>query len=220
MKKIFLASSFSDVANIFASINGDLKDKTVTFIPTASLVETVTFYVNTGRKALVKLGLIVEDLEISTATSDEIKNKLTNNDFIYVTGGNTFFLLQELKRTGADKIIVEEVNSGKIYIGESAGAIVASVDIGYAQKMDSVDKAPALKDYNALGLVDFYTVPHYKSVPFKKVAQSIIDTYEATLNLSPISNKDAIWVQDDKMQIHSQHTSKEEQTEEKKNKKK
>ncbi|WP_252346614.1 Type 1 glutamine amidotransferase-like domain-containing protein, partial [Listeria monocytogenes] len=39
------------------------------------------------------------------------------NDFIYVTGGNTFFLLQELKRTGADKLILEEIAKGKLYIG-------------------------------------------------------------------------------------------------------
>lgn len=201
MKKIFLASSFRDVAAIFASFAGDLKGRTVTFIPTASAVEKVVFYVHSGRKALEKLGLIVEDLEISTAASDEIKDKLKNNDFIYITGGNTFFLLQELKRTGADKIITEEVDSGKLYIGESAGAMVASVDVEYAQKMDSIKKAPALKDYSALGLVNFYTVPHYNSIPFKKAAQSIIDTYGATLNLSPISNKGAIWVQGDKMQI-------------------
>jgi dipeptidase E len=202
MKKIFLVSSFSDVANIFASVTSDFNGKTVTFIPTASVVEKVAFHVHSGRKSLEKLGLIVDELEISTATSDEIKNKLKNNDFIYVAGGNTFYLLQELKRTGADKIIVEEVNSGKLYIGESAGAMVASPDVEYAQKMDSIKEAPFLKDYSSLGLVDFYTVPHYKSVPFKKEAQSIIDTYEATLNLSPISNKAAIWVQDDKMQIH------------------
>ncbi len=201
MIKIFLASSFSDVANIFAGIDSDLKGKSVTFIPTASVVEKVTFYVDSGRKALEKLGLIVDNLEISTATSEEINHKLRNNDFIYVTGGNTFYLLQELKRTGADKIIIDEVNSGKLYIGESAGAIIASADVEYAQKMDSVKKAPFLKEYSALGLVDFYTVPHYNSAPFKKVAQSIIDTYEATLNLKPISNNDAIWVQGNIMQI-------------------
>lgn len=202
MKKLFLASSFSDVINIFESVHGDLKGKTVTFIPTASLVEEFTFYVDSSMKLLENLGLIVDNLEISTAACDEIEYKLKHNDFIYVTGGNTFFLLQELKRTGADKIIVEEVNSGKLYIGESAGAIVASADIEYAQKMDSVEEAPHLKDYSALGLVDFYTVPHYNSMPFEKAAQSIIDSYEATLNLIPISNDGAIWVQGDKIQIH------------------
>jgi peptidase E len=92
MKKLFLASSFKDVANIFADFEKNLNGKTVTFIPTASVVEKVVFYVDAGKKVLEKLGLIIDELEISTATTDEISAKLKGNDFIYVTGGNTFFL--------------------------------------------------------------------------------------------------------------------------------
>ena len=142
MKKLFLASSFKDVANIFADFEKDLKGKTVTFIPTASKVEKVVFYVNSGKKALQKLGLIIDELDISTASNDEINSKLRNNDFIYITDGNTFFLIQELKKTGANKIIIDEINKGKLYIGESAGAIVTSANIEYAKRMDDVKKAP------------------------------------------------------------------------------
>ena len=78
---------------------------------------------------------------------------------IFVEGGNTFFLLQELKRTGADQMLIREVNLGKMYIGESAGAIVACPDIGYSTVMDAPEKAPDLSDYSALSLVDFYAVP-------------------------------------------------------------
>lgn len=54
MKKLFLVSSFKDVVNIFTDFEKDLSGKTVTFIPTASKVEKVIFYVNAGRKALEK----------------------------------------------------------------------------------------------------------------------------------------------------------------------
>lgn len=203
MKKLFLASSFKDVASLFAEFENDLSGKSVTFIPTASVVEKVVFYVNAGKKALEKLGLVVDELEVSTATGDEIRAKLTKNDYIYVTGGNTFFLMQELKRSGADKILVEEVNAGKLYIGESAGAIVTSANIEYIIGMDSVKKAPDLENYEALGLVDFYTVPHYINPPFKKIAQKIIDNYSSRLNLVPISNKDAILVEDNTIRVES-----------------
>ncbi|MEG1075387.1 MAG: Type 1 glutamine amidotransferase-like domain-containing protein [Ruthenibacterium sp.] len=201
MKKMFLASSFKDVADFFAKFESDLKGKTVTFIPTASVVEKVTFYVTAGKKALQKLGITVDVLEISTASMEEIQTKIKNNDFIYLTGGNTFYLLQELKRTGADKLIIEEVNAGKLYIGESAGAIIVSKNIEYAKAMDSVKKAPHLTEYAALGLVDFYPLPHFESAPFKKIVQSIIDTYSSTLNLTPISNHDAILVTDESVRI-------------------
>lgn len=201
MKKIFLASSFKDVAELFVKFENNLHGKTVTFIPTASLVEKVTFYVNAGRKALEKLGLIVDILEISTATSDEIAAKIKGNDFIYVTGGNTFFLLQELKRTGADKLIIEEVAAGKLYIGESAGAMVTTANTEYAKVMDQVAKASDLASFDALGLVDFYPIPHYNNAPFKKIAQKIVDDYSSVLNLSPISNHEAILVENDNVRI-------------------
>ncbi len=31
----------------------------------------------------------------------------------YVSGGNTFYLLQELKRTGADLLLLEQIEHGK-----------------------------------------------------------------------------------------------------------
>jgi dipeptidase E len=208
MKKLFLTSSFQDVADLLPDFEKNLKGKRITFIPTASIVETVNFYVKSGRKALEDMGLLVEELEISTASAEEITLKLKQNDYIYVTGGNTFFLLQEMIRTGTDQLIKEEVNSGKLYIGESAGAIVASADIEYAKGMDSVDEAPDLESFEALGLVDFYPVPHYNNPPFQEATKQIIDTYSSTLKLSPISNQEAILVNHEevkvkKSQLHS-----------------
>lgn len=200
-KKLFLASSFKDVAGILEKVESDLKGKTVTFIPTASKVEKVTFYVSSGKKALEKLGLIVDELDVATATLEEIRLKLQNNDFIYVTGGNSFYLLHELKKSGADKIIIDEVNKGKLYIGESAGAIITSPNIQYIEKMDSVKKALDLSNYNALDLVDFHTVPHHTNAPFKKILENIIADYSGKLNLKPISNKQAIVVSGNDVEV-------------------
>ena len=203
MKKMFLASSFKDVASIFEGFTGKNAGKTVTFIPTANVVEKVDFHVKSGKKALEKMGLMVDELDVSTATSEDITNKLTKNDYIYITGGNTFFLLQELKRSGADKVIIEQVNAGKLYIGESAGAIVVSPNIEYASAMDSTKKAPNLENFDSLGLTGFYTVPHHTNAPFKKAAEKIIEQYSSSLTLHPISNKEAVLVNGDEVEIQS-----------------
>ncbi len=195
MKKLFLSSSFNDVTSLLSGFaNEDIKGKTVTFIPTASLPETVKFYVAAGRKALEKLGLIVEELEITKATHKEISKKLDDNDYIYVSGGNTFFLLQELKKTGTDKILIEQVNSGKLYIGESAGAIIMAPDIEYVKDMDDCKKATTLNTFSSLGLVDFYPLPHHGNFPFKKAVKKIITKYQSDLKLYPISNSQVIMV--------------------------
>ena len=200
MGKLFLASSFSDVASIFEDSIKDCKGKRATFIKTASIVEKVVFYVESGKKALEKMGIIVDELEVSTASAEEISDKLTQNDYIYLTGGNTFFLLQELKRSGTDKIIINQVEAGKLYIGESAGAMIASPNIEYVKAMDSVKKAPELEGFDSLGLVDFYTVPHCTNFPFKKAAEKIIEQY-SNLLLYPISNKDVILVDGDEVRV-------------------
>ena len=194
-RKLFLTSSFKDVAKLFADFTGEeLKGKSVTFIPTASIPESVKFFVSSGRKALEKLGLTVDELELTQATGEEIRNKLEKNDYIYITGGNTFFLLQELKKTGADKIIIEQIEKGKTYIGESAGSIIMSPNIEYVKDMDDCRKAPELSNLSSLHVVDFYPLPHHTNFPFKKAVEKIIAKYGEQLTLYPISNAQAITV--------------------------
>lgn len=202
MKKLFLSSSFKDVAKFFPEFtSNDLTGKTVTFIPTAALHEKMNFYVKSGRKALEQLGLNVDDLELSTAEPSDIVRKLQNNDFIYISGGNTFFLLQELQRTRADKIIAEQIEAGKIYIGESAGSMILSPNIEYVKDMDDYKMAAALDGFRALGVIDFYPLPHQNCFPFQKTVEKIIANYGDTLPLKPITNSQVILVNGSEVRI-------------------
>ena len=160
MKKLILVSMLYQVTDLVRTIEPELAGKTVTYIPTAGIAEETEGMIEDETNTLESLGLTVEALDVSTASYESIVSTLTKNDIIFVGGGNTFYLLQELRRSGADKILIQEVNKGKLYIGESAGAIIACPDIGYCVGMDSPEKAPELTDYTGLGLVDFYIVPH------------------------------------------------------------
>lgn len=195
MRKLFLSSSFKDVSNLFKEFaQEDVKGKTVTFIPTASIPEKMKFYVGSAKKAFEKLGIIVDELEISESTKDEITNKLKQNDYIYVSGGNTFFLLQELKKKRADEVLIKQIESGKLYIGESAGSMIVSPNIEYVKNMDDCRVAAELETFSALNVIDFYPLPHYTNFPFKKAVEKIIAKYETELNLYPISNYQAILI--------------------------
>ena len=123
-----------------------------------------------AKKELEKAGMIIDILDISQAEKSEIVKKIKNNDFIYVSGGNIFYLLQEMKKTGADEIIVEEVNNGKLYIGESAGAMIVSENIKYAGLMDDgTEYISELKNLNSLNLVDFIQSHIMDVFPLKRV---------------------------------------------------
>ncbi len=204
MARLFLSSSFAESAELFSkSMGGSCKGKSVAFIPTASIPEKINFYVASGRKAFEKLGIIVNEVEISTAAHAYISEILTRCDYVYISGGNTFFLLQELKRTGTDKLLVELMSSGKQYIGESAGSIIASPDIGYVREMDDCRAASDLLDYTALKLVDFYPLPHHTNFPFKKAVEKIIAEYGKNIPLYPISNSQAILVDGNRVDLLS-----------------
>ncbi len=202
MKKLFLSSSFKDVSGLLPGFIGEeLTGKKATFIPTAAKHEKVNFYVKAARTALEKLGVIVEELDVSTADVLEIKQTIDTNDFIYVSGGNTFFLLQELKRTGTDKLISEQIYAGKPYIGESAGSIILSPNIEYVKDMDNCMVAPELTGFDSIHAVEFYPLPHYTNFPFKKIVEKIMKQNTSDLPLVPISNSQVILVSGSEFEV-------------------
>ena len=201
MKNLFLASYFSDVANLFVEYTKNTcAGKRVVFILAAKNPAKLPFFVVSDKETLEKLGLIIDELELSGASQDEVESKITNADYVFLAGGNTFFLLQELKRTGADKLITEHINKGKIYFSTSAGSIVVSKDIEYIKHFDSLKAAPKLKnDFSALGIIDFHIIPHCTS--FKKATEKIVDEYSEKIDLRPIHNKQAIIVKGNQVEM-------------------
>ncbi len=204
MKRIFLSSLFSGVRPLFEKYAGEsLAGKRVAFIPTAARHEAINFYVKDGKKLLSQIGLTVNELEVSTAPGTEVSRILKAADVVYISGGNTFFLLQELKKSGADQLIIDHINSGKLYIGESAGSVILAPDIEYVKAMDDCRTAPELPDFASLSILDFYPLPHYKNFPFIKAGNKVVRDYGNALPLVPFNNKQAIIVDENGHQIMS-----------------
>ncbi|MDR1204348.1 MAG: Type 1 glutamine amidotransferase-like domain-containing protein [Peptococcaceae bacterium] len=194
--KLFLSSFFSGAAGLFDAFTGNTcAGKTAVFIPTASKPEKMAFYVGSDKKALARLGMVVDELDVSETAYGETAERIAAADYVFVGGGNTFFLLRELKRSGADKLIVEHVRKGKLYIGASAGSMILSENIGYVKHMDSPAAAPDLNgDFSALAVVDFCVVPHAANFPFKRAVKKILTECSGTYDLRPISNNQAVTV--------------------------
>ena len=68
-----------------------------------------------------------------------IQSVFEEADVIYFTGGNSFFLMDQLRKTGADGLLKKELANGKLMIGESAGAIICAPSIQYIEQMDEKD---------------------------------------------------------------------------------
>jgi len=204
MSRLFLSSFFSGVRDLFEQYAGDfLHGKRVAFIPTAARNETINFYVHDGKKVLKQYGSIVDEIDVSTASHSEICRILGEADVIYVSGGNTFFLLQEFRKSGTDQMIIEHIRAGKLYIGESAGSVILAPNIEYVSALDDTRAAPELSDYESLSVLDFCPLPHYKNFPFRKAVKKAIRDYGHTLRLLPFSNNQVILFEGEKYRVVS-----------------
>ena len=208
MKKLFLASYFAGVADLLPNFAGeDLVGKKVVFIPTAANHEmsdqdreALDYIYDTDKKALQKLGFNVEELEVSRESCEVIEQSITGTDCIFVGGGNTFFLLQELRRKGADKLISRHIEKGKLYMGTSAGSILVQKDL-VADGVDDPKFGPDLNgDFTALGFIDFYLYVHYGS-HYWGDDDEYIRKYYSKLDYMKISDKQAVTVNSDKIEI-------------------
>lgn len=188
MPNLFLTSSFADVAPLFPKFAGNSAGRSVAFIPTASLVEEYRGYVDDARNAFRMLGMTVEELDIAAAPPGHIARTLQQNDYIYISGGNTFYLLQEMRRKNVDRMLVDHINQGKTYIGESAGTLVLSPDIACYAPMDNPAAAPELDGTKGLAAIPFYPLVHYRSEPFAEVCEQILAAQRGRLDIRTITN--------------------------------
>ena len=195
MITMFLASSFSDVETTFeAYIKKFSCEKSVTFIPTASLVEEVDFYVEEALAVFKRLHFQIDRLDISAEDPEVIAATLEKNDFIYVSGGNTFYLLEQLYQSGTFDLLLHQLHNGKMYIGESAGAAITSATIDYMAALDDRSKAPSLLTDKGLNLIPYYPLPHYKEEPFSEITTTLFANNRDKKDLIPLKNNEALLV--------------------------
>nr|WP_302470577.1 Type 1 glutamine amidotransferase-like domain-containing protein [Vagococcus proximus] len=171
-----------------------LVGKTMTFIPTAGKVEEIKSYIEEAFNVFKSKGMEVTVLDISLSSFEECQTTIEQNDLIYVSGGNTFYLLEELRDKGVDKVLTDEITKGKTYIGESAGAIILSPTIDYIEKMDDKTKAPHLKSSQGLNVVNFSPLPHVGHKYLGEYASDISDNYHGKEELVPFSDDQLIIV--------------------------
>ncbi|RHH10561.1 Type 1 glutamine amidotransferase-like domain-containing protein [Bifidobacterium pseudocatenulatum] len=191
--KLFLCSHFSSVGSL---IKEEIDNKKVAFIPTASLHEGYIGYVGSARKLFKKLGASVTEIDISTEAYSTIQAVFEDADVIYFTGGNSFFLMDQLRKTETDELLKKELANGKLMIGESAGAIICAPTIQYIEQMDEKPEDYSQEDNEGLDLIDFYVLPHYLTAPFKKITERIMAEF-SDLNICAINNHQAIIVNDE-----------------------
>ena len=162
-KMLLLTSSgMSGTKEEILSVLSKPADKVrVAHIITASKVEENTSYVDKDRELMKEAGFNVEDIDIEGKNKSQLMKILEDEDIIYVQGGNTYYLLKQMRKSGFDKIIKKLLTKGIIYIGVSAGSIVTGETIETAGWKTDKNKF-GLFNLKGLKLVKSNIFVHYK----------------------------------------------------------
>lgn len=107
-----------------------------------------------------ELGYNTSVLDLVTSSDKQSRDRLYGSDFVWITGGNTFYLNYRVQKTGFDKHIRDAISNGLVYGGNSAGAIIAGPSLHGTENIDDPNAAPEVI-WNGMHLVDFGIVPHW-----------------------------------------------------------
>jgi dipeptidase E len=189
---VCLSKGLGAVGN--AMREGLLPSKKIGFIPTAGETYENPYFVDESRARLRKLGLELIEIDVTHQTKDELVQILLSVDGIFVAGGNSFHLLQQLQKKELVTLIRDMVRDGKPYFGESAGAVILYKTIEPIKPIDDPEDAPDIQGYEALDLIKFIPLPHFDREKYKAVFTKFLDDNKDKYPIVPFNDDQAILV--------------------------
>lgn len=187
--KLFLTSAGlpAETTNEFLEmLSKKPKDTAVCFIATASEPEQDKWFVEKDKERLLELGFRITEIDLKQENEKSLRNILEKFDVVYVEGGNTFYLLKYIRESGFDKAMLSFLKKGKIYVGVSAGSIVAGPNIELAGWKNVDKNIIGLKNLTGLNLVPFAIFPH-----FEKSYLEILEKFTSKIDYPVVALSDA-----------------------------
>lgn len=86
-------------------------------------------------QVLHNLGINTVEITLEESRQSDLELRFSGIDAVYVAGGNTFYLLHHARQSGFDKLLPALLERGLVYIGSSAGSVIAgnTIEIAYGQ---------------------------------------------------------------------------------------
>ncbi len=189
MPNIILTSSFNAVAQeLFVRNLIPRAPVRVAFIATAGNIYKNTPWITKDRNALTDLGYALVELDLVGKNAEQLKSDLAPCDIIFVAGGNTSYLCEYAHISGLHLIIRDLLSGGRMYIGSSAGSILAGPSVEPFLEEDSKELPQdfILHDPCGLRLVEYVTLPHYPN--FAKENDAIAKKYLHQFTFVPLTD--------------------------------
>lgn len=154
-------------------------------------------YIDESKKELIELG--IKNATVFNLKEEKFESE-RDYDAIYVCGGNTFSILNRIRTVGIDKFIIDAVkNKGTLYIGVSAGSIIAGPSIEIAGWGSEGDKNDiGLTDFTGFGLTDIAVFPHF-TLNQKEEVESFKN--KVKYPIIELTDEEAVYVENDKTKV-------------------
>lgn len=207
MKHLFLTSEVQYVADSIGDKIEASKKADAVYIDTAihDKVHTNLEWHHNCKANMEKAGFHFTMYDITGKTNIDIEHDLSKFDVMYVEGGNSFYLLQESQKSGFIPFVLRRVQEGMIYIGTSAGTVIAGPDIEPVRQDDRAALAPHLQDTKGYGLVNFVVMPHWGQPKRRELFNTyrLNHIYQEDYPYLFLNDHQYVEVVDDSFQIHT-----------------
>lgn len=204
MKRLFLSSYFAFVANLLLPLlPKSPREMKLAFIPTAADPYPIKPWFYGDKMKLKLMGFQIKDVDLKNKTKEQLEGELDGMDAVFVSGGNTYYLLDKVQKSGFDEIAKKFVQKGAVYIGSSAGSALACPTIEHIGDFD--DKSiVTLTSYAGLHLTDTLLLPHYGEAKYEhKFASLVKEWKEKGHELLLLRNSEVLVVTDDREKVLS-----------------
>lgn len=203
MHTLLLASTFEGfgdkILNVF---DRPLADMSVVSIPTAAYAEEgYEDWLPQDQTMFRTHAKSFREFDLKGKTEEEVAEALKDADIIYVTGGNTYALLEHIQKSGFEKIVRKRLDEGAVYAGSSAGAIVTCPRMDFIEDMDDVLIGNP-DGFSAMNLVDFLIMPHLDHKHYGPITEKILGRMKSGFEkVIGLYDDQALFVQGEYIQV-------------------
>lgn len=182
-------------------------------------IETVTFvpYARPGGishdEYTAKAAAFFKEINIRVVglhTFDKVQEGVRQAQAFFTGGGNTFLLVKMLHELGLMTLIAQEVQSGKPYLGSSAGSNIAGVNMKTTNDMPIVYPP----SFDCMACIPFNLNPHYLDPdPHSKhngeTRETRILEFHSQNNIPVVGLREGNWirVQGDNITVLGEHNT-------------
>lgn len=196
--KLYLSGGGSGKQNLYAYINyfkSIDKTKPILYVPLAMEEEKYDSCYEWFKKEISAFN--ITDFKMVRSSKELSTINLNDYNSIFIGGGNTYKLLDEIRKYDNDKKIINYLNNNGIIYGGSAGAIIFGKDIDTCRIMD---KKMDIKT-EGLNLINGYSLLcHLKNKNLKKNKQ-YLEEYSKNNKVLFLPEEDVLVVEENNIKI-------------------